>query len=474
MSRPRNTPPLSHPSSTECKELNTTANAGPNFFRKPFPTALLESDSALFSFLDLRSKAKLTRTSTLFSTLPRYRAALSDFNKITQDFFKFVQDGNTHKVIMMLNMYPELHFATAKFTDDLTGEEFKRNAHQLALAAEDVGREGCDLKLCLVLGEATSQETLALYSDGNILTPFRYIARGREWTIERGTNPDQLSPAHFATLKAMYDNHSLLQQNLNLSHGALTPVQQQAYSALLKITSGREHTLFVKEDGMVQEIERSFRAQPGGELEITRGTNEQFPEGWEEEERKRAAKELTALEEVAKAINKSRTNTECIGAFQVFRGLVKPCVTKTGKHFNGKLLADALELWEREFWNAIPYDIRKSNVFLDEVFGYIESIPPANYRHAIAQGVQPFLEHGEKLKRSFKVRAGGVSLDGRFGGFWVDIFGQGSASLRSVGGGVALRVFQDYVRAKAASLQNITQPRESRDQKHSRRRCIIQ
>src|SRR5271154_6459168 len=91
MSHPRKTPSLSSSSSSSSSsDMKVSASSspfsatkvGPYFFRQGFPVKLLrdsqDKDNNIFKFLDKRSKAKLARTSTLFTRMPEYREQLRE------------------------------------------------------------------------------------------------------------------------------------------------------------------------------------------------------------------------------------------------------------------------------------------------------------------------------------------------------------------------------------------------------------
>lgn len=317
----------------------------------------------------------------------------------------------------------------------------------MALGAEAVGRDGCDL--CLMPphshSETTTLKKLALYSDDNPLSPFRYLINDKEWTIERGNNEAQLNSEHFDRLKDMFGKPELYNQNLNLDHPALNEVQRDAYAALLKITEKRAHTLFVNEEGMVEMLDRHIRrAMPNeeGEHEIAKQILEQFPEGWEQEEEKQFEKDQAALTNIRQAISDSKTNDDpkLKAAFEEFRKHLEPeskKIIETGKYGRAILLLTALELGNDKYF----YDWRKDDLYYDQVVGWPQRLEPTNCKQDMAQGLHNTRDNGKKSNHSLKYTYGdghftlpdsstGVGFDS-----WVDLYygGARAARIRWVG-----------------------------------------
>jgi hypothetical protein len=452
---------------------SSAPSKGPNFFLTLLPIELLQHSSeenSVFEYLDQGSKAKLARSSRLFASLPEYQSALRNFNMLTKIFFEFVLAAQQDEVLLMLERYPELHFATAEFIDEQTGEKFKRTAYQLALAAENVGKKGCDLCLCEDLRESSSLDNLYLSSDGDNQTPFKYLIQGEVKTIARGDyQAGQLQPKYFDILKNMYKSAAFIfPKVLNLSSEALQENQQHAYSALLKITFDRGHTLFVKENGMAQEIEKSATKCARPKLQIAKLTQEQFTPGWERQREERAMLELKALEVVTKAINDSQENIDCAVALREFKNVVKLRISKIGTQFNGKLLSQALNLWINIFWYAqTVFDSRKNILFIDEVLTYLIQIAPTNYQQDLGQLLRSKIVYGEKSVRTF--RFSNISWKGK----WTFVAANGGMELEYEGH-LMPELIDKYLQAKTAALQTIVQPHVSLNQDEGRRCCVVQ
>jgi hypothetical protein len=241
-------------------------------------------------------------------------------------------------------------------------------------------------------------------------------------TIAQGNNTDELIPEHFRELKAMYDAELKLQdQALNLSHAALNETQRKAYIALLKITSKKEHTLFVKEEGMREMLERHIRKclPIDGEQVIANEWCKRLKDGWQERKAEKLQKELTALKTVRKAIANSRTNADCEKAIQTFINLIAPKgIIEEGFQWNKEVLDAAFELGYKEYFG----ESRKDDLFYDRIIGSIQDTAPDNAAMAQAQGLSYQQDEGEKFKRSLKFRYGDGSYFVRGSDSWVDCY----------------------------------------------------
>lgn len=289
-------------------------------------------------------------------------------------------------------------------------------ALMMAIGAEAVGRDGCDL--CLVPSHSQRENTipkrLALYSDDNPDSPFRYVVEGKEWTIERGNGEEQLSPDHFNKLKAMFKNPFLYNKNLNLDSLALNEAQRDAYAALLKITEKRKQTLFVNEEGMMELLERHIRrALPGdeGEREIVQQRLAQLPDGWEEKEEKEYIVDREVLLTYRQAIKNSVSNEDpaLIAALERYRNHFEPeekGIKRTGRYGKTHLLSEALEIGDKEYF----YDWRKDKLYYDTGVGSLQTLAQDNIRQDMAQGLRQTHELGKKSKRSLEYTYG----DGHF------------------------------------------------------------
>jgi hypothetical protein len=220
----------------------------------------------------------------------------------------------------------------------------------------------------------------------------------------------------------MYAAKALLQdQLLNLSYTILDEAQRKAYSAVLKITSKREHTLFVKEKGMYEMLAHHIRKclPIDGEQVIAVEWCKILKEGWQERKAEKLQKEVTALKVVRKVIANSKTNANCEKAIKTFIHIIAPKgIIKEGFQWNKELLDAALELGYKEYF-AVR---RKDDLFYNRIVGAIQAIAPDNVAMAQAQGLPHQQDDGEKFKRSLKFRDGAGSYFLREGSSWVNCY----------------------------------------------------
>lgn len=278
----------------------------------------------------------------------------------------------------------------------------------MAIGAKAVGRDGCDL--CLLSShfgrENTTLKKLALYSDSNPDSPFRYVVEEKEFNIGCGYGKGLLAPFYFPEIKAMFKNPLLYNTNLNLDHPALNKSQRAAYAALLRITEERGHTSFVKEEGMVELLQRHIRrALPGyeGEHEIARQTLEQFPEGWEEKEDKQFAADYEVLRTIRKALADSTSGEDpkLEAALDAFRNYLEPEakeILRTGTYGKERMLLAACEIGFDEFF----YNERKDEFWCEKIVGWLERLQQDNVKQDMAQGLRLKFYRGMKSNYSLK------------------------------------------------------------------------
>ncbi len=170
-------------------------------------------------------------------------------------------------------------------------------------------------------------------------------------------------------------------------------------------------------EGMAEMIEFYLRKLPEGELEIKQQQVQQFPLGYEKEEKAQHESDIAALKKVAEAVavsqvmishdtNKTIPDATCEKALEDFRKyLVPKGVIKTGKHFNANLLVEAFKLYEEKYeafgctWNS-----PRNMLFWQKIIGYIQRYLPACYAQAFSQGLHFVVNRNEKLGHSFKDR----------------------------------------------------------------------
>ncbi|HSW71169.1 MAG TPA: hypothetical protein VLH77_04240 [Gammaproteobacteria bacterium] len=261
--------------------------------------------------------------------------------------------------------------------------------------------------------------------------------------------------------------------------------QRRILGAPLGIALGAEDVnLYDKEgkkllgEGMVEMILRHLRRLPEGEEVIARQMLKQFPKGWEAREKKRQVADLHALLQVRQAIKNSSYNADCQAAILEFINHLAPKALITeGKHWNANLLQSALELGHLGYF----HDPRKDNLYYNFIVAYIQTLAPANFAMAQAQGLKELLDQGKYFKRKLKyLRSAGeyyplCSEPGSRLGIdaWVDpyqgaIGGSAQASRWGLGRDLPSLYFQNYLEAKTAVLQQIIAQLN-----HPSRRCVV-
>jgi hypothetical protein len=292
------------------------------------------------------------------------------------------------------------------------------SALRFALATQAFKNHGCDLFLNHSSeAKTTCENRLVLFDEGTKDSPFTYVIGGKEFSIkcaneedsddeEKEDAKDQLAPEHFHALKEMFQNRFYHNKNLNLDHKALAVKEkyQAAYAALLKITKRRGHTLFVKEESMLELLERHLkRALPcqEAELEVAKQTVKQFPEGYEEIEEKIAVSDIDALREIRAAIAASTSDQDpaLVAALLVFKTYLEPDgnnVLTTGKYHKTALLRAALDLGDKQAFN----DQRQNNFYYNQVIGWLQRLMQNNIKQDMAQGLSEITEEGQKSRNS--------------------------------------------------------------------------
>lgn len=240
-----------------------------------------------------------------------------------------------------------------------------------------------------------------------------------------------------------------------------------------KITAITGHDHY---EEMAEIIQRHLRIHfANGEEIIASQIAEQFPEGWEEEEKKKALQDLQALENVFDAIATSKNDADCDSALATFRSYLEPKdVLKTGKHFNIQLLVEAFKLYDKNYEAFGGWESRKNNLFWQKVIGTIQRYLPANWAMAVCQGVYYIVEDGEKLKRSLKFRFDDVFF------FPLDTDPSFRLGHEYAARGRVLKAgyvaggtprFANYARQKTSALRGFTQHANNHNQPKSR--CAV-
>src|SRR3990167_5592697 len=205
----------------------------------------------------------------------------------------------------------------------------------------------------------------------------------------------------------------LLKNNRDLHHLLLTSeAKVEDYSGriikgtALRIALGAEDVHYHENEiCMVEMLVPYINSLPNGEEEMAKQIAEQFPDGYEEQERQRIQADEAALRAVVEAIGASENDANCDAALQTFYDYLKPIgVIKTGKHFYTQLLETAFALYDQKYDEFGGWDSRKNNMFWRKVIGHIQRYLPACYAQAFCQGLYDIVEEGTKLSRTLELR----------------------------------------------------------------------
>lgn len=165
------------------------------------------------------------------------------------------------------------------------------------------------------------------------------------------------------------------------------------------------------EECMVEMIHKYLKQLPNGEAIIAEQTAKQFPEGWEQKEEERQARDHAALVRVINVIanppgaNDTERNTATENAIQAFRDYLAAenkgagKIFRTGKHFNHQLLVEAFDLYNQNYDSVGGYDSAKNNAVWRKVIGTIERYVPAATAQALCTGVGTIVDEKGKLQR---------------------------------------------------------------------------
>lgn len=124
---------------------------------------------------------------------------------------------------------------------------------------------------------------------------------------------------------------------------------------------------------MAEMIERHMKTLPKGEEEIALQKLKQFPEGWAEQEKIREENDSAAIKKVFIAIDQSNTDKDCEKDIEEFINYLKSQdEVKTGYHYNDELLAEAYDLYEKNYDKFGGFDSRKNRLAAIKVIGGIQ------------------------------------------------------------------------------------------------------
>lgn len=114
------------------------------------------------------------------------------------------------------------------------------------------------------------------------------------------------------------------------------------------------------------------------------------------------ANSLQAIENIFAAIGKSSDDEACKFPLIEFRSFFRPgSVIKSGRHFDVRLLVEALKLYKKNYLAFGEWNSRQNNLCWAKVIGYIERQLPSCYAQAFCQGLVNIVHNKEPLQRSF-------------------------------------------------------------------------
>lgn len=156
----------------------------------------------------------------------------------------------------------------------------------------------------------------------------------------------------------------------------------------LQLALGAEDVKFHdKEVCMTEMIIPYLTALPNGENHKATQILEQFPEDWEKQESAWSQNYLKELNKVVEGIRKSNTDEEArpfIDDWENYLAKQKEGITKSGKHFNMKLLLKTLEVYQSTYkeFGERGDNAPKNALFYHKVIGKVLCYLPANYAQA--------------------------------------------------------------------------------------------
>ncbi len=151
---------------------------------------------------------------------------------------------------------------------------------------------------------------------------------------------------------------------------------------------------------MAEMIERHMKTLPKGEEEIELQKAEQFPEGWEEQEKIRETNDSEELKKVFAAIDQSETDEDCKDAIEEFINYLKSQnEVKTGYHYNDKLLSEVQDLCFENHNKFGGYDSRKNRLATNKIKGSIQGRMTACLAMAHCDGLGRVTEEKMQLSR---------------------------------------------------------------------------
>jgi len=168
----------------------------------------------------------------------------------------------------------------------------------------------------------------------------------------------------------------------------------------------------VKEtEEMAEMIERYFKEKiPDGEKMMAEQKAEQFPKGWEDEEKIRKQNDSVALKKVFEAIKNAKVDQNgqldksAEEAVKTFQSYLKETQTrhiiKTGYHFNDALFEEACQLYEDNYSDFGGFNSPKNRLAAINVIGGIQAYFTANLAQAACTGFKRCVDEKKAIVRS--------------------------------------------------------------------------
>lgn len=151
---------------------------------------------------------------------------------------------------------------------------------------------------------------------------------------------------------------------------------------------------------MTEMIERHMKTLPYSYEEIELQKAEQFPPGWEAQEKIREENDSEELKKVFAAIDQSETNEDCKDAIQNFIHYLKSQKeVKTGYHFNDKLLSEAQDSYMENYDKFGGINSRKNRLAGIIILGSIQGRMTACLAMAHCDGLTNVTKDKRQLSR---------------------------------------------------------------------------
>ncbi len=231
--------------------------------------------------------------------------------------------------------------------------------------------------------------------------------------LEKEAEPFVAEALHFAALGMKDELDALLTKRPGLIYKSGTTLDirdRTVHGTVYRIAlAAKDWNPFPEKkfEEMAEMIERHMKKLPKGEEEMKLQKAEQFPEGWEEEERKREEKDSEELKKVFAAIGRSKKDEDCAKGIEQFINYLKSQnEVKTGYHFNDKLLSEAEDLYIANYAKFGGYDSRKNRLAAFKIVGGIQDRMTACLAMAHCDGLSSVTEEKKQLSRKLTLDDG--------------------------------------------------------------------